>query len=377
MNIGVPRETHDNEHRVGLTRFGVMRLVKQGHTVLVEKQAGEAAHFTDQSYERAGAQIVYSTDEVYMRSDMVCRVGGLRRQELDRLRADSVICAFQHLAVAPKEVVQRLMELRATVIGYEVIQDSHGDLPVLRPLSEMAGQMAIHIAAQYLQAESGGRGVLMGNVAGVPPPTILVLGAGGVGRAAARQALAIGAHVIVIDHDLAKLQLVHRHLPSQIVTALPVAERLEYYTSIADVIVGAILIPGARAPFLVTKEMVKGMKRGAVIIDISIDQGGCVETSRPTLLSSPTFVEHGVVHYCVPNLTANIPRTASRGLANAAVPYLIALADKGAARALRDDPGLAAGVYLWRGQMVNQKVAETQGVPAASLQELLAADEER
>lgn len=377
MNIGVPRETHGHEHRVGLTPFGVMRLVKQGHTALIEKQAGEAAHFTDRDYERAGAQIVYSTDEVYMRSDMVCRVGVFRREELDLPRADSVICAFHHLAVAPKEVVQRLMELRATVIGYEVIQDAHGDLPVLLPMSEMAGQMAIHIAAQYLQAESGGRGVLMGNVAGVPPPTILVLGAGGVGRAAARQALATGAHVIVVDHDLTKLQLAHRHLPSQVVTALPVAERLEHYTSIADVVVGAILIPGGRAPFLVTKEMVKGMKRGAVIIDISIDQGGCVETSRPTLLSSPTFIEHGIVHYCVPNLTANIPRTASRGLANAAMPYLMALADKGAGRALRDDPGLAAGAYLWRGKMVNEKVAATLGVPATSLDDLLATDEER
>ena len=322
MIIGVPRETHRHEHRVGLNPFALRRLAQQGHTVLVESRAGESAHFTDLNFQEAGGQIVYNPEEVYRRSDLVCRVGAISKDELPLLKPESVVCAFHHLAVMPKEQVERLMRLEATLIGYEVIQDEKGDLPVLLPTSEMAGQMAVHIAAHLLQKEAGGRGILLGTVVGVPPPTVVVLGAGTVGRAATRLALASGAHVIVLDDNLAKLQALHREFGGRAVTVLAEVERLQQYTAIADALIGAILIPGARAPFLVTEAMVRAMKPGSVIIDVSIDQGGCVETSRPTTLDDPTFTVHGVVHYCVGNMTANIPRTASRALASASVFYI-------------------------------------------------------
>ncbi len=371
MVIGVPRETHRLEHRVGLTPFGVARLTEHGHTVVVERRAGDAAHFKDLDYERAGAQIVYSSEEAYLRADVVCRVGQLSADEIELVRHGSVICGFHHVAVATRAEIERLMNLEATLVGYEVIRDRHGDLPVLIPFSEMAGQMAVHLAAHYLQNEAGGRGVLVGNVPGVPPPTLVVLGAGTAGHAAARQGIASGAHVIVMDADLRKLATLHREFGGQVTTVVATEDRLRKFTSIADVVIGAVLIPGARAPFLVTEAMVREMKPGSVVIDISIDQGGCVETSRPTTLANPTYVVHDVVHYCVPNMTANIARTASRALANAALPYLSAIAGRGLDGALRDDPGLAEGVYMYRGHMVRAGVAQALGVEPTSLRGLL------
>ena len=371
MLIGVPREIHQHEHRVGLTPFGVSRLVQQGHTVYVEHRSGEAAHFTDRHYEKAGAQLVYNPEEAYKRADLVCRVGVLAPEEIHLLRSEQVICGFHHLAVAPREHVERLIEMKATLIGYEIIRDADGDLPVLHPFSEMAGQTAVHLAAHYLQIEPGGRGVVMGNVPGVPPPTVLILGAGTVGRTAARLALANGAHVIVLDADVRKLRTVNDELGPQVVTVMATLERLARYTRIADVVIGAVLIPGERAPFLVTEPMVRAMKPGSVIIDVSIDQGGCVETSRPTTPDQPTFVVHDVVHFCVPNMTANVARTASRALANAALPLIVELAGRGLDPALRENPGLAEGVFLYRGKLVSRRVGEAFGIPTTTLQEAM------
>lgn len=235
----------------------------------------------------------------------------------------------------------------------------------------MAGQMAVHIAAHYLQNESGGRGILLGNVPGIAPPTVLILGAGSVGHSAARQAMASGAHVIVVDEELAKLRWIAKEFSGQVVTAVAGMAQLERFTRIADVVIGSVLIPGAHSPILVTEEMVKAMKPGSVILDISIDQGGCVETSRPTTLDSPTFVAHDVVHYCVPNMTANIARTASRALANAALPTIRDVSRKGLDDAVRDHPGLAAGVYMYRGKLVNDEVGATLGIPTAPLAQLV------
>ncbi|NIR42878.1 MAG: alanine dehydrogenase [Gemmatimonadetes bacterium] len=371
MYIGVPRETHRLENRVGLSPYAVSRLTHYGHTVLVETDAGAAAKFSDAEYERAGAQVVFNTEEAYKRADIVCRVGLLSSGELDLLKPGSTICAFHHLAVCPREDVERLMELETTIIGYEIIQDSYGDHPILAPMSEMAGQMAMHLASYYLQNTVGGRGTLLGNVAGVAPPTVLILGAGSVGYSAARQAVASGVHVIVVDEDLRKLRALSREFSGQVVTAVAGMAQLERFTSIADVLIGAILIPGAHAPLLVTEEMVRAMKPGSVIIDVSIDQGGCVETSRPTTLDDPTFVTHGVVHYCVPNMTANLARTASRALANAALPTLKEMTRKGVTGALREDSGLRKGVYLFNGRMVNEKVGGMFDIPVAELDELL------
>lgn len=371
MIIGVPREMHRHEHRVGLTPSAAARLTRQGQTVLVEKEAGLTAHFSDRDYQAAGAQIVYDTEEVYKRADIVCRVSMLQPQELDMLKPGAILCGFLHLAIATRETMTRLMELNATLIGYEIIRDLHGGLPVLVPFSEMAGQMVVHTAAHFLQNEVGGRGVLIGNVTGVPPATVLVLGAGTVGSNAARLALASGAHVIVFDADLAKLRSLNRELRRQVVTVVGGLAHLERYAAIADVVIGAVLIPGFRAPFVLSEEMVKAMKPGSVIIDVSIDQGGCVETSRPTTLERPTFVAHHVVHYCVPNMTSNISRTASRALANAAMPYLEALACRKLETVLRDDRGLAAGVYMYKGQMVREGIGATLDLPVVSLDKLL------
>ncbi len=370
MIIGVPRETHRLEHRVGLSPYAVARLSHYGHNVVVEKDAGATARFSDSEYEAAGAQIVYSSEEAYKRADIVCRVGILSADELDLLKPGLIICAFHHLAVARRENVERLAALETTIIGYEIIEDEHGEQPILAPISEMAGHMAVQVAAHYLQNEAGGRGILLGNVPGVAPPTVLILGAGSVGKSAAQQALASGAHVIVVDEDLGELRALRRELSSQVVTAVAGMAQLERFTAIADVVIGAILNPGAQAPILVTEEMVKTMKPGSVILDLAVDQGGCVETSRPTTIDDPTFVVHDVVHYCVPNMTANIARTASRALANAALPTLKNILRSGLREALRD-PGLAKGVYMYEGQLVNEIVGAILGLPTVPLAKLV------
>ncbi|MCB9892256.1 MAG: alanine dehydrogenase [Planctomycetes bacterium] len=362
MIIGVPREIHRHEHRVGLNPFAVARLVQQGHRVVLESRAGEAAHFLDRDYQSAGGTIVYGRDEVFGRADLLCCVGPMSKDEVPVLRPGCTILSFHHLAVTPRDLVEQLMQREVTLIGYEVIQDGNGDLPVLYPISVMGGQMAVQIAANRLYCEMGGRGVLMGNVPGVPPPTVLILGAGTVGLHAARTALATGVHVIVLDADLGRLQRVHAQLGPQVVTVMAATERLEQYTAIADVVIGAIQIPGERSPLLITEDMIRAMKPGSVVLDISIDQGGCIETSRPTTLDHPVFVKHDVVHYCVPNMTSNVPRTASRALANAALPYIENIATRSLETALQQDPGLAAGVLLYRGEMVNEKVGRTLGV---------------
>jgi alanine dehydrogenase len=375
MIVGVPREIHRHEHRVGLNPFAVSRLVQHGHDVLLERGAGDAARFTDQHYQGAGGQTVYRAEEVYRRADLVCRVSVLSRDEIELLKPGSIVCGFQHLAVMPRENVQALMESRTTVVSYEMIRDARvrdarGELPVLAAFSEMAGQMAVQLASHYLQRELGGRGVLLGNIPGIPPPTVLILGAGEVGRAAARQAVACGAHAIVLDTDLAKLRILSRGVPG-VVTAAAAQERLDHYVRIADVLIGAILVPGERPPLLVTEEMVRSMKAGSVIVDASIDQGGCVETSRPTTLDDPTFIKHDVVHYCVPNMTANVARTASRALVNVALPYVTALADRGLDEAIRQDAALAQGVVMYRGRIANFAIGRSLDMPVAPLTDLL------
>ncbi len=374
MIIGVPRETHRHEHRVGLTPVAVRRFVGLGHQVVVERSAGLAARFADREYEEAGAQVVYSSEEAYRRADLVCKVGVISTDELELVKPGLVIGAFHHLAVAPKSTVERLCALQVTAIGYELVEDAHGHRSILVPFSEMAGQMAVYLAGHYLQNELGGRGILLGNVPGIAPLTVLILGAGTAGRTAARRARAVGAHVIVLDQRLENLRVVSEELSGQVVTQLVSPARLAQYTKIADVVIGAVLIPGARAPFLVTEEMVKAMRPGSVIIDLSIDQGGCVETSRPRTPDNPTYVVHDIVHYCVPNMTANVARTASRALADALQGLLDEIIGKGVAGALRDDPGLAAGTYLYRGNVVQGSLAAALGLPVASLLDLLAAD---
>jgi alanine dehydrogenase len=369
--IGVPRETERLEHRVGLTPFGVARLVRHKHSVVVERDAGAAAHFTDRDYAGAGAEVVYSAEEVFKRADLVCQVGMLGPAELALLKPGLVICGFHHLAVAPRAVLDGLKTADVTLIGYEIIENENGDRPILLSTSDLAGQLAIHEAAHLLQISSGGRGILLGNIPGVPAATVLILGAGSVGTVAAQHAADIGAHVIVMDTDMRKLQRIYRTVCGRVDTALVDQAQLARFLKVADVVIGAVLIPGGRAPFLVTEEMVKTMRPGSVIVDVSIDQGGCIETSRPTTLDHPTFVVHDVVHYCVPNMNANIARTASRVLSDAALPYVMEIAEQGLEAALKADAGLAAGVYTYHGKLVHQAVSRHLDAPHEALAALL------
>ncbi len=371
MNFGVPRETGGQERRVGLTPWAAGQLVRDGHVVIVERDAGRAARFADREYQEAGATIVYSREEAFKRAEVVCGVGMVPPADLDLLRPRSVLCGFQHLVLAPQATVEHLRDQEMTAIGYELVEDAQGRRPILTTVSEMAGSMAVSTAAHYLQNEQGGRGILLAQVPGIAPPTVLILGAGIVGRSAAARALAFGAHVIVLDEDIAKLRAVNERLGAQVVTEVATPDRLARYTAIADVVIGAILIPGARAPLLITEKMVAAMRAGSVIIDVSIDQGGCVETSRPTTLHDPVFIVHDVVHYCVPNMTANAARTASRTLADVVLGPLRSLGGKGIETALREDPGLATGLYLYRGQVVNPRLAQALGVRPPSLEALL------
>jgi len=371
VDIGIPREFNRHEHRVGLTPRAVSLLTENGHTVIVERGSGDAAFFEDGRYEAAGAQIVYHPEEVYKRADMVCKVGSILTENLDLLKKGSIICAFQHLAVYPKEKIERLMELETTVIGYEIIRDAEGLIPVKKPFSEMAGQMAVHLAANYLQTEEGGRGILMGSVPGVPPPTVLILGGGTVGQAAAGVAHLSGAHVVVLDIDMEQLREINNIFRGQVVTALSTRDNLRYFTQIADVMIGAVLVPGERSDKIVTENMVMKMRSGSVIVDLAIDQGGCIETSRPTSIDDPTYNVHGVVHYCVPNLTSNMARTASRALADAALPYVNTIADLGLQTAVCDDPGIGAGTYLYRGKMVHEVTGESFDIPASPIEDCL------
>ncbi|MCL4813831.1 MAG: alanine dehydrogenase [Vicinamibacteraceae bacterium] len=371
MIVGIPRETQRLEHRVGLTPFAVASLVRHKHQVVVQHSAGAAAHFTDQDYVAAGAEVVYDAEQVFKRADVVCQVNMLGQEELALVKPGLVICGFHHLAVAPRPVFDELRRRSATLIGYEIIEDEGGDRPILLAMSDLAGQMAIQEAAHLLQITAGGRGVLLGNVPGVPAPTVLILGAGTVGTVAAQRAVSIGASVIVLDADVRKLQRIHQRVHGRIDTAVVNQAQLARLLRIADVVIGAVLIPGGRAPFLVTEDMVRTMRPGSVIVDVSIDQGGCVETSRPTTLDNPTFTAHGVVHYCVPNMSSNISRTASRVLSDAALPYVLAIAGTGLESALQADPGLAAGVYAYKGRLVHKAVASHLHESAELLSDLL------
>lgn len=354
MDIGVPREIIRHEHRVSTTPQGVRRLIAHGHRLFVEAGAGEGSRYSDKDYRDAGAEIVYRKEEVIHRGEMILAVGAPSMEEVEQFRPGQIRFGFLHLAVAPRDMVRRMLEREVTAIGFEVIEEPPGHLPVLTAIGELAGQMVVHTAAHLLENESGGRGIVLGAAPGVPPATVLILGAGTVGLHAARTALMTGAQVVLMDNDMAKLREVSHRLDDRVDTLVADRENVARFVQFADVVIGAVLIPGGPAPFLVTKEMVATMKPGSVILDVSIDQGGCVETSRPTTLGDPTFIVNGVVHYCVPNMTANIARTASKVLNLAHQPYVLEVANRGCEDALLASEALRNGVYLHRGKVVKQ-----------------------
>lgn len=360
MDIGIPKQRRPYDYRAGLTPMGVEILTGLGHRVYVERDAGQGSGFEDERYRRAGAQIVYSAEEVYGRAEMILTVSRPLLPEFELLQEEQILCGFLHLAVAHPRKIEILRERKVTAIAYETIQDVDGHLPVLTAASQIAGRMIASVAAQLLQNDEGGHGILLGGVPGVPPANVVILGAGIVGMNAAKLFQAMGAHVTILDADVRRLQaLEERGCKADTIVAYDfnIAKAVKR----ADVLVGAVLIPGARTPHVVTREMVRAMKPRSVIMDISIDQGGCIETSRPTTYQSPTYIEEGVIHYCVPNMTGVVARTTTHAFNNAAWPYILEIAQKGLPQALADDPALYHGLNMHNGEIIHPALRESLG----------------
>jgi len=351
MNVGVPKERRPFEFRVGLPPAGAAMFVRYGHTVYVESGAGEGAGFFDADYVRAGATVAYAPEEALGRADLVLKFARPLARELELLQHGVTVAGFLHLAAARQDKIDVILAKGITALAYEQIEEDDGSRPAMAPLSRIGGRMVVQTAASLLQNNNGGRGILLGGVAGVPPAEVVILGAGVVGSTAAAGFAAAGAHVAVLDVNLARLQALQDHLALPMVTLLSTPHNIARATAYADIVVGAVLVPGERAPLLVTRQMVANMRARSLIIDMSIDQGGCVETARPTNHSSPTFVDEGVLHYCVPNMSGVLGRTATHALYAGAYGYLEAVARLGLEQALESMPALARGLNTLRGEV--------------------------
>jgi alanine dehydrogenase len=370
MIIGVPREIKQDEHRVGLVPAGAYTLVKAGHQVLVEHEAGVGSGIPDAEYRRAGAQIVADSGEVYEQADMIIKVKEPLTAEYRLLREGQVLFTFLHLAASP-DLARVLIERQVVAIAYETVQLPDRSLPLLAPMSEVAGRMSVQEGAKYLERQEGGRGVLLAGVPGVPPGHVTILGAGTVGTNAAKMAVGLGASVTVIDVNPTRLRYIDDLFQGRVRTLMSSEYAIADTTGQSDVVIGAALVPGARAPRLITAEMIAEMPTGAVVVDVAIDQGGCAETSRPTSHSRPTFCVHGVVHYCVTNMPGAVSRTSTFALTNVTFPYALAIANKGWRRAVQDDPALAHGLNVCEGKVTHPAVAETLGLPYVPVDQAL------
>src|SRR5271157_1498028 len=360
MVVGVAREIKDHETRVGLVPSGVIALHEAGHEVLVEARAGEGSSISDEEYVRAGARIVDSAAEVWTKADLVAKVKEPQPAEYAFFRPGLVLFTYLHLAPLP-ELTDHLLESKVSGVAYETIRETDGSLPLLTPMSEVAGRMSVQVGAQYLEKPNGGRGILLGGVPGVAPANAVILGGGVVGTNAAKMALGLGAHVTIIDRNLNRLRELDDIFNGQVVTLASNALTIRENLKTADLVVGAVLIPGASAPKLVKREMIATMKRGAVVVDVAIDQGGCFETSHATTHTEPTYVVDGVIHYCVSNMPAAVPHTSTLALTNATFPYLLELADHGLEGACARHRGLRQGVNTYNGYVTHRGVAESQG----------------
>lgn len=369
MDIGIPRECRIDEHRVGLTPAGVGLLRAAGHACSVEKDAGRGAGFSDVDYERAGARIVYSPAELYGRSNLILKVERPTAGEVELMLEGSVLMGFLHMPVCPKEQLDKMLEKKVTAIAYENIQNPDGSLPVLVPLSQAAGWMAPQIAGVFLQNNHGGKGILLGGVPGVPPAEVVIIGAGTYGAAAAQGFLGLGASVYVLDRDLARLQAIEQFVGrgGRLVTMVSHDFNIRKVVRFADVLVGAVLHPGERAPIVVTRDLVRQMKPRSIIMDVSIDTGGCVETSHPTTHRDPTFVEENVIHYCVPNMTSVVARTATHAFNNAAWPFIQEVVHHSLETAIAERPALRPSVTIHNGGITNPSLAALHGVREAAL----------
>ena len=360
MIVGVPKEVKDHETRVGLVPSGVSTLREAGHEVLVQSHAGEGSAITDREYMQAGAGIVEKAAEVWQKSELVVKVKEPQPSEYIYLREGLTLFTYLHLAPLP-DLTNRLIQSKVNGVAYETIREQDGSLPLLTPMSEVAGRMAVQVGAQYLEAPNGGRGVLLAGVPGVHPANALILGGGVVGANAAKVAVGMGAHVTIIDRNLDRLRELDDIFNGQVVTLASNTFTINETLKCADVVIGAVLIPGASAPKLVRRQMIANMKRGSVVVDVAIDQGGCFETSHPTTHTEPIYFVDGVLHYCVSNMPAAVPHTATFALTNATFPYLLELASKGLDRACDQNPALREGVNTYKGYVTHPGVAESQG----------------
>ena len=370
MRIGVPSEIKVHEYRVGMTPAAVRELTTRGHEVFVQAHAGEAIGLHDEMYTRVGAKILNSADEVFASADMIVKVKEPQAVEIARLCPGQTLFTYLHLA-PDMEQTKALLASGAIAIAYETVTDARGGLPLLAPMSEVAGRMSIQVGAHYLEKEQGGRGVLLGGVPGVPASKVVVLGGGVVGTNAARMAMGMEAHVTVLDVSLHTLYQLDLRFGAALNTIYSTIDSVEEYVTGADLVIGAVLLPGAEAPKLITEKMVKQMKKGSVIVDVAIDQGGCAETSHPTTHADPTYTMHGVVHYCVANMPGAVARTSTFALNNATLPFIIALAEQGPETAMKKNPHLRAGLNVYKYTLTYKAVAAAQGLPFKSAEEVL------
>ncbi|GBD05502.1 Alanine dehydrogenase [bacterium HR20] len=361
MVVGVPKEIKANENRVALTPGGVEMFVQRGHTVLIESSAGVGSGFSDEQYARAGAEIVSTAQEVYANAEMILKVKEPIAPEYELIRPGQVIFTYFH-AAASRELTEAMLRCRCIGIAYETVQKADGSLPLLIPMSEVAGRMAPQNGAKYLERTMGGRGVLLGGVPGTQPGTVVILGGGVVGTNAAKIAAGFGARVIILDNNLYRLRYLDDVMPKNVTTMMSTPENIRTVIRDADIVIGAVLIPGAKAPYLVTRDMLPTMKTGAVIVDVSVDQGGCIETTRPTTHENPTYVVEGVVHYGVANMPGAVPFTSTIALTNATIPYALELADKGWQRAVRENRELWHGLNFIDGHITYRAVADAFGM---------------
>ncbi len=360
MLIGVPKEIKNNEYRVGLVPSSVREVIAHGHQVLVERGAGAGIGIEDSEFEQAGARLMDTPEELFQLADMIIKVKEPQLAECRRLREGQVLFTYLHLAPDPEQA--RLLQASGCIaIAYETVTNKHGGLPLLAPMSEVAGRMAIQAGASSLEIARGGSGILLGGVPGVAPARVVVLGGGMVGTNSVRMAIGMGAHVVVIDRSLERLYQLDMQFGSKITTIYSTADAIERHVLNADLVIGAVLVPGGSAPKLVRRDMLARMRSGSVMVDVSIDQGGCFETSRPTTHEKPTYVVDGVVHYCVSNMPGAVPRTSTFALNNATLPFVLALADDGYREAMRKNPHLMDGLNVCRGKLTHKAVADALG----------------
>jgi alanine dehydrogenase len=369
MIIGIPKEIKEDEYRVGIVPSGVRTLTEHGHSVVIEKAAGEGCRITDGEYTEAGATIVDSPVEVYDRSDMIMKVKEPQPSEFRLFHEGQILYAYLHLAPAP-QLADALLSARIIAVAYETIQNRDGFLPLLVPMSEVAGKMSVQVGAHFLEKTQGGRGVLLGGVPGVRRGCVTILGAGTVGMAAAKIAVGMGANVYILDVDQRRLVYMDEIFGNRVTGLISNPDNVMYSVLNSHLVIGAVLIPGACAPRVVTKDMIRQMKAGAVIVDVAIDQGGCIETSRPTTHKRPTFLVDDVIHYCVPNMPGVVARTSTFALTNVTLPFALAIAEKGIDEAAHADLRLAKGVNLYMGMVTHEQVAHALGYPYSPIDEV-------